>query len=131
MSNKFIKTRRTGFAPRRKIRVFVSGLRFAILGDLSVAYKVALSLVVLSVSFWFREWLDFLLIVIVTGQMVIAEIFNTAIEALCDYLQSEQDHKIKVIKDIAAAAAGISILIWIFTFVYEIWRIWQYFHPVL
>ena len=98
---------------------------------MSVAYKVVLSLGVLSVSFWFREWLDFLLIVIVTGQMVIAEIFNTAIEALCDYLQSEQDQKIKVIKDTAAAAAGISILMWIFTIIYEIWRIWQYFHPVL
>lgn len=117
--------------PQRKIRVFLSGLRFAILGDLSVAYKTLLSLMVLSVSFWFREWLDFLLIVIVTGQMIIAEVFNTTIEALCDYLQTERDPKIKVIKDLAAAAAGLSILIWVFTIIYEIWRIWYYFHPRL
>lgn len=109
------------------MRVFFSGLKFAIWGDFSVAYKVVLSFIVLGISFWLREWFDFLLILIVTGHMLVTEIFNTAIEALCDYIQPERDQKIGVIKDMASAAAGISILIWVCTLLFEIWRIWTIF----
>jgi diacylglycerol kinase (ATP) len=84
---------------------------------------------VLGVSFWLREWLDFLLILIVTGIMVITEIFNTVIESLCDYIQPEHDPKIGEIKDVAASAAGISILMWVFALLYELWRIWTIFNP--
>ena len=35
----------------------------------------------------------------------VAEIFNSAIEALCDFVETRHNEKIKVIKDIAAAAA--------------------------
>ncbi len=105
----------------------LSGLRFAIFGDVSVAYKVVLSLIVLTVSFWLHEWLDVVVITIVTGVMLSAEMFNTAIEALCDYVQPQHDPKIKVIKDIAAAAAGVSIVIWLVTLLFEIGRLWQIF----
>ena len=113
------------FDPKRKLRVFLSGLKFAIWSDFSVAYKVILSLIVLGVIFGLREWFDFLLILIVTGVMLIAEIFNTAIEAICDYIQPEFDPKIGQIKDIASVATGLSILIWVCTLLLEIWRIWH------
>lgn len=117
------------FDPKRKMRVFFSGLKVAIWSDFAVAYKVMLSLIVLGTSFWLREWLDFLLILIVTGVMVITEIFNTVIESLCDYIQPEHDPKIGEIKDIAASAAGISILMWVFALLYELWRLWTIFFP--
>ena len=115
------------FDPKRKARVFFSGLKFAIWGDFAVAYKVMLSLVVLGTSFWLREWLDFLLILIVTGVMVITEIFNTVIESICDYIQPEYDPKIGEIKDVAASAAGISILLWVLVLIFELWRFWNIF----
>jgi diacylglycerol kinase (ATP) len=117
------------FNPKRKIRVFFSGLKLVIWSDFAVAYKVALSLLVLGISFWLREWLDFLLILIVTGIMVISEIFNTVVESICDYIQPEYDPKIGEIKDVAATAAGISILLWVFALAYEFWRIWSFFSP--
>jgi diacylglycerol kinase (ATP) len=117
------------FDPKRKMRVFLSGLKFAIWSDFSVAYKVILSLIVLGVSFWLREWFDFLVILIVTGIMLIAEIFNTTIEAICDYIQSEFDPKIGQIKDMASVATGISILMWLCTLLFEIWRIWNIIFP--
>ncbi|HMQ52678.1 MAG TPA: diacylglycerol kinase [Anaerolineae bacterium] len=109
----------------RKVRVFFSGLKLAIWSDFSVAYKMVLSLIVLGTSFWLREWFDFLLILVVTGLLLVAEIFNTAIEEICDYIQPEYDPKIGAIKDIASTAVGISILIWVCTLLLEIWRIWQ------
>lgn len=36
--------------------------------------------------------------------VITMEMFNTAIEKLCDYLQPERDSRIGVIKDISAAA---------------------------
>jgi diacylglycerol kinase (ATP) len=52
--------------------------------------------------------------------MLICEMFNTTIEALCDFVETRQNEKIRVIKDIAAAATGISILIWAVVMVTEL-----------
>ena len=49
---------------------------------------------------------------LVTGLVLVAEMFNSAIEALCDFVESSHNEKIKVIKDISAAAVGICILMW-------------------
>ena len=125
MANNFDDLSSKKFNPKRKLWVFLSGLKVAIWSDFSVAYKVILSLIVLSVSFGLREWFDFLLILIVTGIMLIAEIFNTTIEAICDYIQPEFDPKIGQIKDVASAATGLSILMWLCTLLFEIWRIWN------
>jgi diacylglycerol kinase len=45
--------------------------------------------------------------------MMIAEIFNTALEELCDYVQPEYSQRIGRIKDMAAAAASIAVAIWL------------------
>jgi diacylglycerol kinase len=120
----FTRQLHKGMALRRKLRVFLAGLHTAIAGDRSVAIQVLLSLVVLSVSIWLREWIDVLLILLVTGYMLSAELFNTAIEEVCDYLQPEHDQRIGAIKDIAAAAAGLSILVWFGTLLIEVGRMW-------
>ncbi|NDY55728.1 diacylglycerol kinase [Desulfovibrio sulfodismutans] len=120
MRNKFLGTGVPGYNPLRKLAVIFSGLRFAIIYDLSVAYKVVLSFGVLVAAFLLRAWMDFLLIFVATGLMLIAEIFNSTIEAVCDYLQSAEDRKIGAIKDMAAASAGIAIFLWIVVLGYEV-----------
>ncbi len=120
MRNKYLGTGEAGFHPIRKIKVILSGLRYAALHDASVAWKLAVSVIVLILSFAYREWIDFLLIFTVTALMLVMEIFNTAIEAICDYLKTDEDRRIKAIKDMAAAAAGIGILVWAVAIVYEL-----------
>jgi diacylglycerol kinase len=112
MRNKFLGTGDAGYHPLRKIRTVFVGLRYAVLYDFSVAYKLVLSVAVLAAAFLLREWLDFLLILVVTGLVLIAEIFNSAVEALCDFVEIRHNEKIGIIKDMAAAAVGISILLW-------------------
>jgi len=129
MRNKFLDTGEEGYNPLRKMKVWLSGLRYAIFYDFSVAYKVVLSVIVLSVCFYFRQWIDFLLVLVVTGLMLIVEMFNTTIEALCDFVEDRENFKIKVIKDIAAAAAGIGIALWLVVFLAEISRIWHLVFP--
>ena len=125
MHNKFLGTGEKGYHPLRKIRVCLSGLRYAVRYDFSVTYKLVLSLLVLAASFCLRQWLDFLMITAATAMVLVAELFNSAIEAICDFLETAENENIRVIKDIAAAAAGISILLWAVVLVVELSRLWR------
>ncbi|WP_413912564.1 diacylglycerol kinase [Candidatus Skiveiella danica] len=107
------------------MRTVFSGLRYAVVYDFSVAYKLVLSALVLAAAFALRAWVDLLLILVVTALVLIAEILNSAIEALCDFVETRHNEKIKVIKDIAAAAVGISIFVWLVVLTIEIHRFWQ------
>lgn len=127
MRNKFLGTGESGYHPIRKINVCLSGLGHAMRYDFSVAYKLVLSLLILSVCFVFLQWVDFLLILAATGVVLIAELFNSAIEALCDFIETQENEKIRVIKDISAAAAGISILLWVILLAIEGSRLWKVF----
>jgi len=126
--NKFLGQGEGGYHPIRKIQVCLSGLRYAIRYDFSVAYKVYLSLLMLLTCFFLRQWIDFLLIMAATGLVLIAEMFNSAIEALCDFIETNENEKIKVIKDISAAATGISILLWVIVLVVEFTNFWKVFN---
>ena len=125
MRNKFLGTGQSGYRPLRKFRVCLSGLRYAVLYDFSVAYKVVIAIVLLGISFYYRHWVDFVSVFAATGLMLIAEMFNTTIEALCDFVETRENEKIRVIKDIAAAATGISILIWLAVLVAELGHVWS------
>lgn len=123
MRNKFLGTGSPGFHPLRKLRVCLTGLRYAVLYDFSVTYKVVLSAVVLAVCLYYHQRVDFLLVFAATGLMLMGEMFNTAVEALCDFVEAKENEKIGIIKDIAAAAAGIGILVWAVVVVAEVYRI--------
>ena len=127
MRNKFLGTGESGYHPIRKINVCLSGLGHAMRYDFSVAYKLVLSLLILSVCFIFLPWFDCLLILAATGLVLIAELINSAIEALCDFIETQENEKIRFIKDISAAAAGISILLWVVILAIESSRLWKAF----
>lgn len=113
MRNKFLGTGTPGYHPMRKLRIVLSGLRFAVRYDFSVSYKLVLSVIVLGVALIYQEWVDFELILMATGLVLMAELFNSAIEALCDFVETREDQKIKAIKDIAAAAVGVGMAVWL------------------
>ena len=124
MRNKFLGTGEPGYHPLRKLRTVCSGLRFAALHDFSVAYKLASSALLAAAAFWLREWVDVLLILFATALVLITEMMNTAIEALCDFIEVHHNEKIRVIKDVAAAAVGISIAVWAVIVIVEVARLW-------
>lgn len=120
MRNKFLNTGTPGFHPLQKTRIMLSGFFSAMRYDLSVAYKVVISIGLLATLFFMRQWVDFLLIFVVTSVMLMAEIFNSCIEAICDFIETHEDEKIKLIKDMAAAGTGVCIFTWIVVVVYEV-----------
>lgn len=122
MRNKFLGTGQQGYHPIRKIRVILRGLYYAVRFDFAVSYKLVLSFVLLVGFFYYRQWLDFGLILVATGLMLVSELFNTTIESLCDFIESQENPKIGIIKDIAAAAVGVSIFVWFSVIVIEVIR---------
>jgi diacylglycerol kinase len=122
------KTRSTGYRPLRKLKIILQGLHVAVIADFSVAYKLVLSIPILVLACVFHQLADLTLVLLATGMMLVAELFNSAIEILCDFVEQQENPQIGVIKDIAAAAAGISIFVWATTLILEgihFWRLYQ------
>jgi len=122
--NKFLGTGKPGYHPLKKFSVILAGLRYAVLHDFSVLYKVVLSVLVLALALWLHAWVDAAVILLATGVVLAAELFNTAIEALCDFVETRHNEKVRVIKDIAAAAAGMAILAWWIVLAAELIDLW-------
>ncbi|MDQ1299021.1 MAG: undecaprenol kinase [Campylobacterota bacterium] len=127
MKNKFLDTGEHGYHPLRKFKIILSGLRFAVLYDFSVMYKIIVSVAILIPVLIFNAWIDASLIILSTGVMLAAELFNTAIEAICDFMETHYNEKIRIIKDIAAAAAGIAIFVWLMVLCLEIIEVFRPF----
>lgn len=55
----------------------------------------------------YYEWLAFIICI---ALVILCEVFNTAIERIGDYLNINEDSKIKVIKDLSSAAVLVSAM---------------------
>ena len=120
MRHKFLGTGEPGYHPLRKLRTIFRGLRYAVVYDFSVAWKLVLSVLVLAAALYARAWVDALLIIVVTALVLVAEIMNSAIEALCDFVETRHNEKIGIIKDIAAAGVGIALFAWLLVLGFEV-----------
>jgi diacylglycerol kinase len=98
--------------PLRKARVVLLGLWRAA-HDFNVAYKMVASVVVLVLAGVAGEWLDLAVVAVATGMLLMSELFNTALEELCDFVESGYDERIGAVKDVAAAAAGTAMVFWL------------------
>jgi diacylglycerol kinase len=115
----------SGYRPVKKLKVMLKGLYLAAITDFSVAYKLVLSIPILILAYVFSQWIHLTLVLLVTGMMLTAELFNSAIEILCDFMEQQDNVQIGAIKDIAAAATGISILVWGITLIIEGIHFWN------
>ena len=109
-----------GYDPIKKIKVVLKGLNSAVVTDFSVAYKLVLSIPILIIACVLYRWVDLSIILLATGMMLFAELFNSAIEILCDFVEPQQNPQIGAIKDIAAAAVGIAIFVWAAILILEV-----------
>jgi diacylglycerol kinase (ATP) len=109
--------------PWRKLRNAGAGLLHAARTDRSMAVLLPVSLLVMVVSIALARWVDVLLVVVTTGLSLAAELFNSAIEDLCDFVEGRRDERIGRIKDIASAATTVSHLTWAAVLIYEAVRL--------
>ncbi|MBT2622372.1 diacylglycerol kinase family protein [Chryseobacterium sp. ISL-6] len=80
-------------------------------------------LVNLILIFYFQlSGIDATLILIVSFGVLIAEIFNTAIERICDIIQPEFDKRIGFIKDISAGAVILMSIVSVIVGILVYWK---------
>ncbi|MBK9953158.1 MAG: diacylglycerol kinase [Candidatus Competibacteraceae bacterium] len=112
-----------GYHPLRKLKVILSGLRFAVMYDFSVAYKLVISAIVIVLALIFQQWIDAQMLLLATGLVLMAELFNSAIEAVCDFMEPNKNEKIGAIKDIAAAAVAVIMAVWLIVVIGDVFNI--------
>lgn len=99
------------------------GIFMMIKSERNFQLEVAAFLINLFLIFYLHlSTLDSLLILIVSSGVLAAEIFNTAIEKICDIVQPEFDPRIGFIKDIAAGAVLLMALISVVTGALVYWQ---------
>ena len=96
----------------RNVRYALNGLKIAWREEFSFRVQVAATALVLVLGWFFRisetEWL---FVILSIGFVLAAEVFNTALEELCDKFKSDLDPHIAKIKDLSAAAVLIASLV--------------------
>lgn len=91
------------------LRYAILGLRIAWRNEPHFRVHVIGALLVVILSFFFNiSALEFAVLLLAAGFVMVAELFNTALEELCDKHTKEHDPHIARIKDLAAAAVFTS-----------------------
>lgn len=98
--NKFSITKRL-----QSFKHVLNGLKILIYEEHNARIHVVASVFVVFLSLALKinsfEWIAIILCI---GMVIIAEIFNSVIENICDFISAEKHNQIKRIKDMAAAA---------------------------
>ncbi len=74
-------------------------------------HLIVASMVIIAGLFFDLNRVDWLILILCIGFVICAELFNTAIESLSDEVEPDYNPKIKIVKDLAAAAVLISAII--------------------
>ena len=71
--------------------------------------------VFIGACFFDLSYTEIIALIVVTGIVWVAEIFNTAVEKIMDFITTEYHPKVKVIKDLSAAGVLVAALIAVVT----------------
>jgi diacylglycerol kinase (ATP) len=103
------------FTLRRRIKSFayaISGLRQFITREHNARIHLVATVAVILTAFVLHvSYLEAAVLAIVTGLVWVAEILNTCLERLADFITLEQHPGIKYIKDLAAGAVLVAAII--------------------
>ncbi len=108
-----MKHQKTSFISGRikSVTYAVKGFYLLITTEHSIMVQLTISMLMCILGFYLKisavEWMFQILAI---GLVLTAESLNTAIEAICDYIQPNFDKKIGFIKDIAAGAVTFAAL---------------------
>lgn len=105
-SNKFSITQRI-----KSFKYAINGLNLLFKEEHNARVHAFVALIVITVGFYFEiSALEWIAVLFAIGFVITTEILNTCIENLADFISPERNEKIKVIKDIAAAAVLLSTI---------------------
>lgn len=105
------------------LRYSLQGLRAAWKYEEAFRIEAALALICVPLAFWVGEGLTHqLLLVLVCGLVIIAELFNSAIEAAVDRFGPEMHPLSGQAKDIGSAAVFTSLILFLILWASSLWQ---------
>jgi diacylglycerol kinase (ATP) len=97
-------------------RFAINGIKGFFRQEHNARIHLVATVAVFIAAWWLRlSGTEIILLVIVTGFVWLAEIFNTAIERVMDFISPQHQPEVKLIKDLAAAAVLVAALIALIT----------------
>lgn len=107
----------------RRLCFAINGIRLAFRRESSIRFHLAAGTAVITIL-WITDSsaLWWAISVITIGLVVMAELFNSALETLTDHLHPEHHHEIGAAKDIAAGAVLVAALAAVFVALAFIFR---------
>jgi diacylglycerol kinase (ATP) len=116
-TNSHMKTKQFSFRARaNSFRFAWEGIYSFFRQEHNAWIHLAASLVAFIAAWWFRvSRNEMILLIAVIGFVWVAEIFNTAIEKMMDLISPGYHPKVKLIKDLAAAAVLVAAFIALIT----------------
>ncbi len=95
--------------------------------------ELVCAIIIIALAFYFNcNSLEWIIILICIAMVLGAEMFNSALEKICDLIHPEFNKKIQYIKDVSAAAVLVcSMISAIVAAIIFFPKIWIYFNSVL
>ena len=116
----------------KKTKKLINSFKYAISGiitsfkterNMKIHILVMISVIIAGIIFKL-SLLDWIILVIMFGLVISAELFNTAIETTIDMITKEKNEKAKIAKDVAAGAvlvlAIVSVIVGLIIFIPKI-----------
>ena len=102
---RFKENKKQEMRKKNRLKAALDGLAVVFRSELNFKVHVFIFFLVLLLGFFFqiKTW-EWMLVLFASAMVFSAEIFNTAIEKICDYIEPKMDPKIGRIKDISASA---------------------------
>ena len=92
----------------KKLQNAFNGVKIGFWEENNIRNQVLIFFLVLSASLYFRiSKIEFLVLILTSAIVFLAEYLNTSIENLCDHVTTEEHYQIKRVKDISAGSVFI------------------------
>ena len=94
------------------IKIALAGIKYVLITQPNTRIHAAFTLAVFIFAGVLNlPRLEWIILLLTVGMVWIAEIFNTAVEIVVDFVNPDYDPKAKIIKDISAGAVLVSVLV--------------------
>jgi diacylglycerol kinase (ATP) len=100
-----------GYASRGVVDAFKS--------EPNLRYQIVVGFTTAGIALFTGRWILAMANLVFMGIVMSLEAMNTAIEAICDFIEPELNPKIRFIKDVSAGAVLISSLTWATVLVFQ------------
>lgn len=108
-----MKDKQFSIPPRLKsFKYAFNGLKVLIKEEHNSRIHLIVAIFVIAAGFIFKiEALEWICLIFAIGFVLVAEIINSAIENICDFVSFERNDSIKKIKDLSASAVLVSAFV--------------------